>query len=587
LLEEQLQQLRGSNALQCTESNQAAAAAATNAAVAACESAASAASAAAFEAESKALESFQTEILVLRQNCNVELQRQQQQAELRGSRLQQRILDVEKELAAAAAAATAQVRPLQPASSRDTSLLTTNPSDAGSLPPPPSNTTSASELSSCLFWWPPVLTEESAVSPDLRRLLHAMSFARPPRTLPLFSPLLYILPSSLSDAALLLMCALLLAALVPRARQLQVIVAAAACYSSSLLIPTSLLPLMQSYTASLRPPHSLELLLAAIAAPLLALIGFLVPSDEAATFTAATAASAAAEHPAVSGAICALIVLLALKFALLLMKFTFCRLRLRNCFLLSAVLSAFQRTVSPLIVNSNSVSSSTTAASLCLAFLIVCPYFFPSAAPPNDVLRAALLIAVVPPVFALAPFVVIAAVRIACAVCLVAALRSLRRPSSSPHHASSQASSSAWRVCARRIVLNMTCIFLMLHQHQPVRPGQQLQQQHPTTAADAAAPVALLLVAVTHPSHAAAIVCLRLWLVPVVPPMLSLAMPPSVVIASFRIASALGRLSKAAIVAIAAAAWFGSTRLQQLIASVAAIVSGVLASAGQLSLAAL
>lgn len=416
-----------------------------------------------------------------------------------------------------------------------------------------------------------------------------MSFARPPRTLPLFSPLLYILPSSLSDAALLLMCALLLAALVPRARQLQVIVAAAACYSSSLLIPTSLLPLMQSYTASLRPPPSLELLLAAIAAPLLALIGFLVPSDEAATFTAATAASAAAEHPAISGAMCALIVLLALKFALLLVKFTFCRLRLRNFFLLSAVLSAFQRTVSPLIVNSNSVSSSTTAASLCLAFLIVCPYLFPSAAPPNDVLRAALLIAVVPPVFALAPFVVIAAVRIACAVCLVAALRSLRRPSSSPHHASSQASSSAWRVCARRIILNMTCIFLMLHQHQPVRPGQQLQQQqqHPSTAADAAAPVALLLVAVTHPSHAAAIVCLRLWLLPVVPPMLSLAMPPSVVIASFRIASALGRLSKTAIVAIAAAAWFGSTRLQQLIASVAAIVSGVLASAGQLSLAAL
>jgi hypothetical protein len=230
--------------------------------------------------------------------------------------------------------------------------------------------------------------------------------------------------------------------------------------------------------------------------------------------------------------------------------------------------------------SSSSSSSSRTAASLCLAFLTVCPYLFPAAPPPNDMLRIPVLMAVVPPAFLLLPSVVVAAVKITCAVCLFAALR----PGSSSPLPPSPASAGL-RVCVRRSVFVLSCFFLLLHQG----PAASISQPLPNTfipfaaaAAGIAAPVLLLLMAAMRPTAAAAVICLRLWLVPALPPLLLVSLPLAIAVASICMLWACGSRSKAAAAAAAACvAWFQWARVLELIAPAAATAGEFIASSGQ------
>jgi hypothetical protein len=386
----------------------------------------------------------------------------------------------------------------------------------------------------------------------------------------LLSPLSRLLPSSVAHSAQLLALLLLLAALVPRMRQLQAVVLATACCSFCLLVPPSLLLLLPSWSAAV-VSH------AAAAAPLTALIGIPLPDYQT---VRSAAAAAADEHPAAGAIICTLALLPLLGVALALVKFALRRVRPSLFVLLPVAHSAVLHGIAPLIMSSSSSSRRRTAASLCLAFLTVCPYLFPAAPPPSDMLRIPLLMAVVPPAFLLLPSIVVPAVNIACAVCLFAALR--RR---SPSPLSPSPAFVALRVCVRRSVFVLSCLFLLLHQGSAAR----ISQPPPNTflpfaaaAADIAAPVLLLLMAATRPTAAAAVICLRLWLVPALPPLLLAALLPSVAVAGICMLSACSSRSTAAAAAAAACvAWFQWARVLELIAPAAAAAGGFIAGAGQ------
>jgi hypothetical protein len=518
VLEEQLWQALNSSALQCRQSNEAAAAAAD----AACASAAAATA----EDRRKAFASFEIELNRLRQSHG-ELLQLQLQGKQRESALQQHVLDVEQQLAAAAVL---------------------HSSCAADGFEPQSACPSAPCLCSAAVEQLPVRDWTEAAAAALHALQAAVSLPSVlPHPLPLLlSSFTYLVPSSSADVLLLLTLVMMMAVAVPRARQVQLIVWSAACCSCCLLLPSVVMQLLLR-CSSLVPPLSLPEAL------------------EQSLVTVRQYDAAAAAAPAAL----VILVLLVLKLSLIIVKFIFRRLAPRAVLMLLALRAAVVHPIAPRIM------SSSMQACLCLAFLILCPCLFP-AAPSNHSRRIPFLLIVLPPAFALAPSIVIATVRVACAVCFLAAVRNLLG-----------ASLLNTAACAflRRSVLSLACLFVLLHRGPAARHATFVPCAA-AAASDVAAPMLLIVMAVTRPLAASLVICLRLWLVPDIPPLLLCAVLPSFVvsisISCLRVAAAWSRRGRAVAAVAAAATWVAWAGVQRSFELAAAGAGGIILDAGLL-----
>jgi hypothetical protein len=119
-------------------------------------------------------------------------------------------------------------------------------------------------------------------------------------------------------------------------------------------------------------------------------------------------------------------------------------------------------------------------------------------------------------------------------------------------------------------MLSLCSLFLLLH-HGPAARHDKFVPCAAAAAADAAAPLLLVAMALVQPLAAFAIVCLRVWLQPVVPPLLLPALLPSLVV-SCVIACARSKSATAAAVT-AVAVWFGWASMQQHFALSASFVA--------------
>jgi hypothetical protein len=234
---------------------------------------------------------------------------------------------------------------------------------------------------------------------------------------------------------------------------------------------------------------------------------------------------------------------------------------------------------------------------LCLVFLIVCPHFLPCAVPPDERSRIAGILTLFLPCFALLPSVIVAAVGIALGLCILAA--TFGRWDRTPH--------SGFRTALQRILLMLCCLYVLLQQGPAARrdkyeasAADAAAYAAVSTAADAAAPVLLIILAITRPLAALGVICLRMWLLPTLPPLLLPAFFPAFVISTsilcgsiISAAVAILRRSNFAAAATAAAAaatavvvltHSSAAPVHRLIWGAAAAVNGAVSDAGQTSL---